>query len=45
MFLGLERVVEGNDEWVIARGKDFLLGQSSLNLVSFNHLLLAQHCK
>lgn len=43
MLLGLERVVEGDNERVIARGEDFLLSQRSLNLVSFDHLLLAQH--
>jgi hypothetical protein len=43
VILGLERVVESNDKWVVAGGQDFLLGESTLDLVAFDHLLLAQH--
>lgn len=43
MVLRLERVVKRNDERVIARGQDLLLGQGSLDLVPLDHLLLAQN--
>jgi hypothetical protein len=34
-------VVEGNDKGVVAGREDFLLGKGTLDLVSFNHFLLA----
>ena len=36
----LERVVKGNDERVVAGGKDFLLRKRSFDLVAFDHFLL-----
>ena len=44
VIFGLERVVERNDEGVIAGGQDLLLGQRSLDLVALDHLSLAQNC-
>ena len=44
IVLGLERVVQGHDEGMIARGQDLLFGQGPLDLVALDHLLLAQHC-
>jgi hypothetical protein len=40
----LERVVEGDDEGVIAGGQDLLFCECSLDLVPLNHFLLAEHC-
>lgn len=37
-------MVEGDDERVVAGGKDLLFGQGSLDLVSLDHLLLTQDC-
>src|SRR6187402_1464835 len=45
MVLRLERVVQGDDERVIARGQNFLFRQCSLDLISLDHLLLAQYCQ
>jgi hypothetical protein len=40
----LERVVESNNKRVVAGGKNFLLGQGTLDLIALDHLLLAQDC-
>ncbi len=40
----LERVVERDDEGMVAGRKDLLLRQCSLDLVALDHLLLAQDC-
>ena len=42
VVLGLERMVQGDDERVVAGGENFLLGEGSLDLVPLDHLLLAQ---
>src|SRR5689334_21515115 len=39
IVLGLERVVERDDEWVIARRQNLLLRQRPLDLVPLDHLL------
>ena len=44
MIFGLKRVVQSNNKGVIAGGQNLLLGECTLNLVTLNHLLLAQHC-
>lgn len=44
MILGLKGVVERHNERMIARGQDFLLGESSLDLVALDHLLLREDC-
>lgn len=41
----LERVIQRYDERVVTGGKDFLLCQGTLDLVSLNHFLFAQHYK
>ena len=43
MIFGLEGVVQSNYERVIARCQDLLLRQRSLDLVSFDHLLLTEY--
>ena len=44
MVLGLEGVVEGDDERVVGGGEDLLLGERALDLVALDHLLFRQHC-
>lgn len=44
MILRLEGVIKGDDEWVVACCKDLLLRQRPLDLVPFDHFLLAQDC-
>lgn len=44
MILGLEGMIKGDDEWVVACCKDLLLCQRPLDLVPFDHFLLAQDC-
>lgn len=44
VVFGLERMIEGDDEWMVAGGQDLLLGQRSLDLVALDHLLLAEDC-
>jgi hypothetical protein len=39
----LERVVERDNEGMVAGGQDLLFGQCTLDLVSLDHFLLAQH--
>jgi hypothetical protein len=39
----LERVIQSNNKWVVARRQDLLLGQGTLDLVPLDHLLLAQN--
>jgi hypothetical protein len=41
MLLGLKRVIQSHNKWVIARGKDFLFSQRSLDFVPLDHLFLA----
>lgn len=41
MILGLEGMIQGHNERVIAGGQDFLLRQGTLDLISFDHLFLA----
>jgi len=36
-------MIQRDDKRMIARGKDFLLGERSFDLVALDHLLLAQH--
>ena len=45
MVLGLERVIQRHDERMVASRKDFLLGESTLDLVALDHLLLRQDCR
>lgn len=42
VILGLERVIKGDDEWVIAGRKNLLFGQRALDLVALDHLLFVQ---
>ena len=35
-------MVEGNDEGVVTRREDFLFRKGAFDLVTFNHLFLAQ---
>lgn len=44
VVFGLERVVQRHDEGMVARREDFLLGEGALDLVSLDHLPLAQDC-
>lgn len=39
VILRLERVEQGDDEWVICCCKDFLFRESALDLVSLDHFL------
>lgn len=41
MVFGLERVVQSNNEGMVARRENFLFGKSALDLVSLDHLFLA----
>lgn len=43
MVFRLERVVQRNNERMVTRGKDFLLCEGSLDLVSLNHFFFAQN--
>lgn len=40
----LKGMIQRDDEWVIAGGQDFLLGQRPFYLVALDHLLFAEHC-
>lgn len=44
IVLGLEGVIQSHNEGMVACSENFLLGQSSLNLVALDHFLLAQDC-
>lgn len=45
MLLGLKRVIESDDEGMVACCQYFLLSESSLDLVAFDHFLFAQYWK
>jgi len=45
VVFGLERMVESNDEGMVACSKDLLFSQRSLDLVALDHLLFAQDYK
>jgi hypothetical protein len=42
MIFRLKRVVEGNDEGMVACSKDFLFRKGTFDFIPFNHLLFAQ---
>jgi len=44
MVFRLKRMIERDNERVIARRQDFLLGQRPLDFVPLDHLLFAEHC-
>jgi len=43
VVLGLKRMIQSNDEWVIAGCKDLLFSQCALDLVALYHLLLVEY--
>lgn len=43
MIVGLERVIQCDDEWMVAGGQDLLLSECSLDLIPFDHLSFAQY--
>lgn len=45
MILRLERVIQCNNERVVAGSKDLLLRQRTLDLVPLDHLFLAEYCR
>ena len=40
----MERVVQSDNERMVAGSQDFLLGQGTLDLVALDHLFLAEYC-
>jgi hypothetical protein len=42
MIFGLEGMVEGNDEGMVACRKNFLFRKGTFDFVAFDHFLLAQ---
>jgi hypothetical protein len=45
VFVGLEGVVEGDNERMVGGGQNLLLGQSTLDLLPCNHLFLREYWK